>query len=1020
MGATAPRPNILKLRCWIDVESLSATLENYGADPDAICLFGSDTPELLAYTSLVAAKANDPALAALCGVYEWQNTPLVFLVEGDQITSDQDLQYIRRKAAMRGDAPYLGVVRPGQLTIYRISLDNDPTGKARIDLKNLTGEKRAIIPYLSNYRPGVAPHARQWISKVVLTLLSDAIDELKSLGATDSDAISLVGRALFTRFLLDRDLIPSSVFPTIHASGAAMFDTPADAAKSSNWLDATFNGDFLPLSPGLFTSISPTAFRTLGNILRRAPRGQLVLGWEERWENLDFAYIPVGVLSQAYEHYLRKHAPQRQRSEGGYYTPRIIADMIVRGAFHALRREGVSHSARVLDPAAGAGVFLIAALRELVAERWRHDGKRPDTQTLRNILYTQVTGFDVNESALRFAALGLYLACIELDPNPEPVEKLGFNNLRDVVLHNVGGDDGKGESGFLGSLGNRVGEVHAARYDLVFGNPPWASGTQLPEWSLVRERVRRIARDRVPHGADPKLPNEVLDLPFVWRAMEWAKPGGQIALALHARLLFQHGDGMEEARSAIFQSLNVTGVVNGSEIRHTKVWSEISAPFCLLFARNEVPPPGAGFRFVTPRIEDALNGAGGLRIDASNAEMVTSDQVVRRPEILKILFRGTPLDLEVYDRLLLRSMGTVDAFWQEKRLTRGHGNGYQKIRSSSRTRKIGDGKPGEPASSLWDLPELTSAAMQTVVVDTSQLATFRQERVHHLRSRDLFSGPLLIVQKSPPAATQRIRVAVADDDLVFNESYYGYSAREHVEGKRLVRYLAMLVGSKCALWHALITSGEFGFERETVEKNIIDRVPAPNFDDLDSSDLKQIDLLFNNLVQENSEAAWTQVDTWIASLSGLRHQDLSVITDTLKFNLPFARIRRAAQARPDTGEIDMFCNVISSELNPWALRVRRQFFVAPVKLLLESPWAVVSISTSQTRPSFVANQHWPDILRLADRSAATEIIFPDPDAGLLWLARLNQARYWSGSQARLVARRIAWEHIDFLAGLGDK
>ena len=30
---------------------------------------------------------------------------------------------------------------------------------------------------------------------------------------------------------------------------------------------------------------------------------------------LDFAHIPVGVLSQAYEHYLHSHAPLQQRKE---------------------------------------------------------------------------------------------------------------------------------------------------------------------------------------------------------------------------------------------------------------------------------------------------------------------------------------------------------------------------------------------------------------------------------------------------------------------------------------------------------------------------------------------------------------------------------------------------------------------------------------------------------------------------------------------------------------------------------
>src|SRR3546814_6537086 len=89
--------------------------------------------------------------------------------------------------------------------------------------------------------------------------------------------------------------------------------------------------------------------------------------------------------------------------------------------------------------------------------------------------------------------------------------------------------------------------------------------------------------------------------------MEWAKPGGQIAFALHARLLFQQGDGMVDARRMLFQALDVSSVLNGVELRQTKVWPEISAPFCLLIATNRMPETGAGFRLISPRLETSLN-----------------------------------------------------------------------------------------------------------------------------------------------------------------------------------------------------------------------------------------------------------------------------------------------------------------------------------------------------------------------------------------------------------------------------
>ena len=36
------------------------------------------------------------------------------------------------------------------------------------------------------------------------------------------------------------------------------------------------------------------------------------------------------------------------------------------------------------------------------------------------------------------------------------------------------------------------------------------------------------------------------------------------------------------------------------------------------------------------------------------------------------------------------------------------------------------------------------------------------------------------------------------------------------------------------------------------------------------------------------------------------------------------------------------------------------------------------------------------------------------DPGRLVVARLAQRRYWSETQARLLAERIAWSHVDLL------
>jgi len=102
---------------------------------------------------------------------------------------------------------------------------------------------------------------------------------------------------------------------------------------------------------------------------------------------------------------------------------------------------------------------------------------------------------------------------------------------------------------------------------------------------------------------------------------------------------------------------------------------------------------------------------------------------------------------------------------------------------------------------------------------------------------------------------------------------------------------------------------------------------------------------------------------------------------------------------------------LEAELAPWAERAQTGISIKPVEELpATSPWKLLRLDTG--RPSAQAPDDWPKILRTADELGTTEVILPDN--GGLWLARLNQARYWSQSQARLLARRIVWEHVDVL------
>ncbi len=409
-----------------------------------------------------------------------------------------------------------------------------------------------------------------------------------------------------------------------------------------------------------------------------------------------------------------------------------------------------------------------------------------------------------------------------------------------------------------------------------------------------------------------------------------------------------------------------------------------------------------------------------MRIDAINAETVPSRQLAETPDVLKILFRGTKADLGIIERIRSQGHPTLESFWGETIGITDHGqllgsgNGYQKLRPSSHVRRKGDGLPGEDASYLQGIPEITAASFTNVSIDSSLLRTFSLERVHRSRSIDLFTQPLVVVHKSPPARAGRINVAISEGRIVFNETFYGYSPHGYPDASTLVRYLALVLGSNIVLWMALVTSGEFGFEREVVEKATLDRMPIPDFRKLNRPQHREILSLFKKL--QSKTGTWEQVDEWIASLYGLGSRDLQVISDTLEFNLPFAENKRKAQEAPTKTEREKFCDVLAKELLPWCERFGSKLVVHPLSQPAISPWQGIEVRTSRVGISeAVPAQDWEGLLRAADEAAASELLLRNGSNSLL-IGQLAQKRYWNETQACLLAQRIIWSHLDLLKG----
>lgn len=998
--------------------------------------------------------------AELSAVAEHQGSALLYLLDAEAglESDDKTLRNLSNRLANRSEPAWLGVIRPGSLEIH-------PVGFA----KNWTGQPIEVINSHSEAAPTLfqslvhgtfhkdrAPRGADYVFQRIyenLTETTRAFVSEDDRGPLDAlEVLSMTGRALFFRFLLDRRIVRDPEREEICPSADSLheaFSTPAAAAETSAWLDDTFNGDFLPL--GEKTSVRDVAkpdlerrYRTyFGSVKDRAGTGffnhlyAILRGWsaaggsvqpELDWGELDFAHIPVGVLSQVYESFSHLVDRQAARNTSVHYTPRLIAELMVDEAFAPLEDPA---RARILDPSCGAGIFLVLAFQRLFQARWEHDEERPRTKVIQDILYNQISGFDVSEPALRLAALALYITAIELNASPRPPRDLKFpRNLRGEVLHRFSNDapSSADQAFILGSLGPEVSSDHNGRYDIVIGNPPWTRlregrGRETAQQTNKREDAetaklnkeftaigKRVLGNRgLVHLAKKFTnPDKNPDIPFLWRATEWAKKDGVIALAMPARLFGRTSGIGFRAWQAILQSVSVTGLINGADLPKTSVWDGVDMPFCLLFARNKLPDKADGFHYLTPSYDRELNQRGRFRIDYESAKAVTVEQTEAQPWILKTLSLGTWLDVEIMKALTDPNRPTLKTYWKQwdpkKKRT---GKGYS---LRGRTKAIPppfplDRKDFERPATGWR-------------IEYDQLKSFlevrRQKTIYSSKGKELYEPPLVIIPQSPGQdPKKKPRAFLTEKSVAFSQSYYGYSCAGHPEADTLASLIYLLPQSTLFAYFCLMTSRRSGFDRQTFNKEEFDSLPFPELNTLPDSTEAEIRELARRL-QFDAEKPWDELDTLIFQLYGMDADAVQVARDTLYASAYYRRAGREAMELTDRNSRAGFRNVLANELSPYFEVCGQRVEIREVTAASEAwvqPWFFLSIS-KQDETVRLPGSLLTKAMNLANQHGSSRILVRAPRKTGIVMGLLNQNRWWTATRARLCTQHIIREHIE--------
>jgi hypothetical protein len=762
----------------------------------------------------------------------------------------------RREIWNEGFAPLLWVISPSRIDLYNgfgtplnerdaqkhliRTFSNIDAALRELDtlagrLSMMTGQFWAEVPTVDR---------KTSVDQKLLSDVSFLERDLVDADLARSAAQALIGRVIFAQYLVDRGIVTATRLKRLcgHDALPPILRERNATERLFGWLSDNFNGDMFPPA-----SVKTTpAARHLKRVAEFLEATDPESG-QKSFFPYQFDLIPVELISSIYEQFAHAAPKSEARdavSSGVHYTRLSLVSLVLDEVMN-----GLTGKESVLDLTCGSGVFLVEALRRLVQLKSRTE---PLTRELiRAILYKQVFGVDVSEAAIRVAAFSLYLAALELDPDPQPPHALKFQPLIGKTL--LVGDARTVEQAGHGAAALMM-RNGVKKFDLIVGNPPWT----------FRGRAGTEARRKTQIAGTPVQPRgEGLD--FVVRAAEFSHEQTRFGLILSAMPFFSRSATGIAAALNVMRLLAPVTLVNLSNLSGW-LFATASMPAVVLFARHRSQPAD---QVTVVQIPWTADGARTQSFEISPTDIVSlsQTQIEERPFRLKVASVGRRRDLLLIDSLCSShlALGT-----QLEHLGLAFADGLTRGKPTNQTRD---------ARALKGLEILEAQDMHLFSVP-EELDRFSLAKAQWPRARETYRAPLLIV-KEMVAHNGRLAVAVSDRDLVYTDGYFGVSFAKF--GHPLAHLLAAVLGSSFASWFFLMTSSEFGVWKRKLLIRDVSALPIPGLEQSLSTEAGKQLLRMEKLLRQSNPETYdlAALDDAVFELYDIGREEQIVIRDGL-------------------------------------------------------------------------------------------------------------------------------------------
>jgi hypothetical protein len=623
-----------------------------------------------------------------------------------------------------------------------------------------------------------------------------SLEGYSEVNASRDFAQRLIGRCIFTWYLLDRGLAEQFLPKNLPADLAKLFETTKVAFALFTWLRKTFNGDLFPMDdPGAeHQRLSSAHLELIRDFAEGRSLIPKTLG-QGRLFRFRFDAIPVDLVSSIYQQFARSSAQDDAHLQGLHYTPVEIVHLTLDPVFEQLPK-----TARIIDPACGSGAFLVEAFRRLV---WRKGAGKPVTRAMvRSILYNQLFGIDINPSALGIAAFSLYLAALEFDEEPvNDAADLRFDRLIGTTLFQADTINDK--------LPKKLTEK---TFDAVVGNPPWTFDS------------RNAAQPRKVGDKEVARPRRSPDQAFLNVGAQLAGASGRIGMVMKATPFFSRDQHAVASRNSLLQKLKPVALVNMSALRKEELFPDATGPALLFFARCALASKSDRVLLGSLPWSPDFRRNGVFHVGPGELRTVPLSRILRTPAVLKAATFGTIRDGWLIEKLENEFPTLGDVLTRAGILPSERGQGFQV-----------DGEENKPPRQYYESKVVTPDNYEPFRLNYGNLDHFIHETLHRVREPAIFCGPIVICPKASfKAAAQRGRysVSVGIRDVLYTESFYGISFARH--GQSAAFALSAILNSSLTTFQLAFGGGAWGLERSTVEPKDLLSVRVPDIFDKSS------------------------------------------------------------------------------------------------------------------------------------------------------------------------------------------